>query len=115
MYITQHGFARGIFSDETVLYLHGMTDRAPFSLTMTFPRSYNAKFARETGIVCRTCSDDVLDLGRCETNAQHGNLVRVYDAERMPCDFVRGEALTLRSSCLRCGRTSRAGITTCRS
>lgn len=29
LYIAQRGFARGIFSGETVLYLHGMTDRAP--------------------------------------------------------------------------------------
>ena len=91
MYIAQHRFARGIFSDETALYLHGMTDRAPFSLTMTFPRSYNARSAREAGIVCRTCSDDVLDLGRCEAYTQYGNLVRVYDAERTLCDIVRGQ------------------------
>ena len=64
LYIAQHGFARGIFSGETALYLHGMTDLAPFSSTMTFPRSYNAKSSRESGIVCRTCSDDAPNLGR---------------------------------------------------
>ena len=48
------GSPGGIFSNETVLYLHGMTGRAPFSPTMTLPRSYNAKSAREAGIVCRT-------------------------------------------------------------
>lgn len=91
LYIAQHRFAKGTFSDETALYLHGMTDRAPFSLTMTFPRSYNAKSARETGIVCRTCADDVLDLGRCETRTQYGNVVRAYDVERTLCDIVRGQ------------------------
>lgn len=91
LYITQHRFARGIFSDETALYLHGMTDRAPFSITMTFPRSYNAKSAREAGIVCRTCADGVLSLGRCEARTQYGNAVVAYDIERTLCDIVRGQ------------------------
>ena len=75
----QHRFARGVFSDDTALFLHGMTDRAPFSLTMTFPRGYNATPAREAGIICRTCADDVLDLGIMELTTQHGNVVRVYE------------------------------------
>lgn len=91
LYVAQHRFARGIFSDETALYLHGMTDRAPFSLTMTFPRSYNAKSAREAGIVCRTCGNDVLGLGRCEVTTQYGNAVKAYDVERTLCDIVRGQ------------------------
>lgn len=91
LYVVQHRFARGIFSDETALYLHGMTDRAPFSLTMTFPRFYNAKSAREAGIVCRTCADGVLNLGKCEAKTQYGNAVRTYDVERTLCDIVRGQ------------------------
>ena len=91
VYITQHRFSRGIFSDETALYLHGMTDRAPLSLTMTFPRSYNASAARGAGIVCRTCADDVLGLGRCEVRTPYGNSVRAYDIERTLCDIVRGQ------------------------
>lgn len=91
LYITQQRFSRGIFSDETALYLHGMTDRAPFSLTMTFPRSYNASAVRGAGIVCRTCADDVLDLGKCEVRTPYGNSVRAYDIERTLCDIVRGQ------------------------
>ncbi len=91
LFILQHRFARGTFSDETALYLHGMTDRAPFSATMTFPRSYNAKKAREAGIICRTCADDLLELGACEVITQYGNAVRAYDVERTLCDIVRGQ------------------------
>lgn len=91
LYIAQHRFSRGIFSDDTALYLHGMTDRAPFAPTMTFPRSYNATAARAAGIVCRTCADDVLDLGLCKVRTEYGNAVRAYDAERTLCDLVRGQ------------------------
>ena len=89
--VAQHRFARGVFSDDTALFLHGMTDRAPFSLTMTFPRGYNATPAREAGIICRTCADDVFELGLVELVTQHGNAVRAYDLERALCDIVRGQ------------------------
>ena len=89
--VAQHRFARGVFSDDTALFLHGMTDRAPFSLTMTFPRGYNATPARKAGVICRTCADDVLGLGIMELTTQHGNVVRVYDPERTLCDLVRGQ------------------------
>lgn len=90
-FVAQHRFSRGIFSDDTALFLHGMTDRAPFSLTMTFPRGYNATPAREAGITCRTCADEVLGLGIVELATQHGNAVRAYDLERTLCDLLRGQ------------------------
>ncbi len=89
--VAQYRFARGVFSDDAALLLHGMTDRAPFFLTMTFPRGYNATPAREAGIVCRTCADEVLELGLTELTTQHGNVVRAYDLERTLCDLVRGQ------------------------
>lgn len=89
--IVQHRFSRGVYSDDTALFLHGMTDRAPFSLTMTFPRGYNATAAREMGIICRTCADEVLDLGVVELKTMCGNVVRAYDMERTLCDLLRGQ------------------------
>ena len=83
-------FPRGVFSDDTALYLHGYTDRTPFRLTMTFSRSYKATMVRGAGIEVRTCSDDVLGLGITEGRTIYGNLVRVYDLERTLCDMVRG-------------------------
>ena len=92
-FVAQHRFSRGVFSDDTALFLHGMTDRAPFSLTMTFPRAYNATAARESGILCRSCADEVLELGLTELATQHGNVVRAYDLERTLCDLVRGQRM----------------------
>jgi hypothetical protein len=69
-----------------------MTDRAPFALTMTFPRSYNTSSAREAGIVCRSCAGAVLNLGLCDAKTEYGNTVRAYDLERTLCDLVRGQS-----------------------
>lgn len=83
-------FPRGVFSDGTALFLHGYTDRTPFRLTMTFPRSYRATKARESGIEVRTCADEVLDLGLATIRTSYGHEVRAYDLERTLCDMVRG-------------------------
>lgn len=86
-------FPKGVFSDGTSLYLHDYTDRAPFQLTMTFPRSYRATKAREADIKVRTCADDVLDLGLVVVRTPYGNEVRAYDLERTLCDIVRGQRI----------------------
>ena len=88
---TQLRFPKGIFSDGTALYLHNFTDRTPFSLTMTFPRSYKATTARKSGIEVRTCADDVLSLGTIKVSTPYGNQVYAYDLERTLCDLVRGQ------------------------
>lgn len=87
-------FPKGIFSDGTALYLHDYTDRAPFALTMTFPRSYRATKAREAGIEVRTCSNDVLNLGLITIKTSYGNEVCAYDLERTLCDMLRGKRVT---------------------
>lgn len=89
--VAQHRFAKGVFSDGTALYLHGMTDRAPVHLTMTFSRNYNKTAAKAAGIVCRSCADCVLGLGLTEARTMYGNVVRAYDLERTLCDMVRGQ------------------------
>ena len=87
---TQLRFPKGIFSDGTALFLHGYTDRTPLYLTMTFPRSYRATKARESGVEVRTCADEVLGLGLATVRTSYGNEVRTYDLERTLCDVVRG-------------------------
>ena len=88
---TQLRFPKGVFSDGTALYLHGHTDRTPFRLTMTFPRSYSATTVRKAGVEVRTCADDVLGLGLTTVTTLYGNEVRAYDLERTLCDIVRGQ------------------------
>lgn len=49
---------------------------------MTLPHVYNATGAREAGIACRTCADDVFDLGLCKPKTPSGDVARDYDLER---------------------------------
>ena len=41
LYVVRHGFSRGILSNDTARFPHGMVDGVPFSPTMMFPRGYD--------------------------------------------------------------------------
>ena len=88
--VAQHGFARGVFSHDTALYLLGLCDSAPESLTMSFPRGYNPSAAKAEGIVTKSSPEGLHDLGLAELATPYGNAVRTYDAERTLCDALRG-------------------------
>lgn len=87
---TQLRFPRGVYSDNTALFLLRYSDRLPFRLTMTFPRAYRATTARKDNIEVRTCADELLELGLIAVETSYGNKVRTYDLERSLCDLVRG-------------------------
>lgn len=41
LYVVRHGFSRGILTDDTTCFPHGVADGVPFSPTMMFPRGYD--------------------------------------------------------------------------
>ncbi len=49
--ILQTRFKKGIFSYETALFLHALTDVTPFDYHMTFPQGYNNKKLAESGVI----------------------------------------------------------------
>lgn len=90
MYFLQYRFSKGVFSNETALYLHGMSDRTPQAYTMTFPHGYNAGGAKKAGLTAKFVIAETHDLGVAEMPSPCGNLLRVYDRERTLCDIVKG-------------------------
>jgi len=90
MFFLQHRFAKGIFSYETALYLHGLSDRTPISYTMTFPHGYNPHRVKKSGITARFAIPEIYELGITKMSSPCGNPVRVYDSERTLCDIVKG-------------------------
>lgn len=88
--VAQHRFARGVFSHDTALYLLGLSDSAPESLTMSFPRGYNPSSAKREGIVTKSSPEGLHELGLVKLATPYGNAVRAYGAERTLCDMLRG-------------------------
>jgi predicted transcriptional regulator of viral defense system len=91
MYFLQYRYTKGVFSNETALYLHGLSDRTPGVYTMTFPHGYGAGHLRSSGITAKFVKPEAYDLGITELPSPCGNPLRVYDKERTLCDIVKGQ------------------------
>lgn len=77
-----------IYSLDTALYLHGLTDREPFVITVTVKRGYNTLHLHNRGIRTYYVRKGVFQLGVVELKTNYGNLVRAYDKERSICDII---------------------------
>ena len=87
--IFQNRFKKGIFSNQTALFLHGLTDRTPANLHMTFPKGYNTSSPKSEGIICDVCKKEIYELGIRESKTPFGNMIRTYNAERTLCDLLK--------------------------
>ena len=88
LYFLQYKLTKGVFSNETALYLHNITDRTPMSYTMTFPSGYNTKHLKDRDINIKLSNKETFDLGIITMNSFNGNPIRVYDIERTLCDIL---------------------------
>lgn len=89
MFSFQSRYKRGIYSLNSALFLHDLSDRTPQKFNMTFPNSYNLTKPKEEGLLCVRAVDKFYSLGVTSCKTQYGNAVRVYNAERTLCDILR--------------------------
>jgi predicted transcriptional regulator of viral defense system len=85
----QSRYRSTIFSHETALYLHGLTDRTPLTYSISVPSGYHSEFLNNSGHKIFYVSRDLFDLGSTLMNTPHGNQIRTTDLERTICDIVR--------------------------
>ncbi len=78
-----------IFSHETALYLHGISDRTPFEHTVTAPSGCIPSTAIKSECKVYYIKPELFDLGKTELKTPSGNLVPCYDLERTVCDVIR--------------------------
>lgn len=89
MYILQARNQRIIFSHETALYLHDLTDRDPLEWSVTVPYGYNATHLRDEGIKVYSIKKDLHQMGIRKMETQFGRTISAYDRERTICDILR--------------------------
>jgi predicted transcriptional regulator of viral defense system len=90
MYFLQYRYSKGIFSNETALYLHGLSDRTPQAYTLTIPHKYNVQGIKKKNVKVRFVTDEIYGIGIMEMPSPLGNPIRAYDKERTLCDIVKG-------------------------
>ena len=89
MYCIQLRSDKLVFSNETALYLHDLTDRDPLFYTVTVPRGYSTNRLRENGIVTYTVKPEIYNVGVTTTKTIYGREIKVYDTERTICDIIK--------------------------
>ena len=85
----QSQFKKGIFSNETALFLHDLTDRTPLAYAMTFPANYNLGNAKNNGILASRSKELFYNMGVETVVSPSGNEVLSYNMEKTLCDILR--------------------------
>ena len=78
-----------IFSHETALYLHGISDRTPFEHTVTAPSDCIPSAAIKSECKVYYIKAELFELGKTMLKTPAGNDVPGYDLERTVCDVIR--------------------------
>lgn len=92
MYVAQQRRPKIIYSHETALFLHDLTDRDPIEYSVTVPEGYNATALRKDGFSVYGVKRELHETGVVEANTMFGNTVRVYGLERTICDCLRSRS-----------------------
>lgn len=78
-----------IFSHETALFLHGISDRTPFEHTITIPTGKMPSALLKEECKVYYIKPELFGLGKTQLKTPAGNMVPVYDLERTICDIIR--------------------------
>ena len=88
LFFLQQQYGKCIYSYQTALLLHGLTDRNPFINEVTVYQGYNAwRFKNKVNV--HQIKKDWYQIGIMYVDTIMGNTVTVYDMERTICDIVR--------------------------
>lgn len=89
MYLISLRYSQTIFSHDTALYIHGLTDREPLQYNVTVKTGYNSATLLEANVKVYSVKKDLFELGKIKAVTPFGNEVSVYDKERTVCDVLR--------------------------
>lgn len=85
----QARFKKGVFSNETALFLWDLTDQTPNRYDMTFPHNYNLTNVKSEGVNCSRVKQEWYAEGKTQLESPGGNRIMVYNMERTLCDILR--------------------------
>lgn len=89
LFIFQSKYKSSVFSHETALFLHDLTDRTPLRYSVSIPSGYHSSLLNGNGYKIYYVNRKLLDLGVISMQSPQGNEIRVTDLERTICDILR--------------------------
>ncbi len=92
MYLLHLRFSHAVFSHETALFFHDLTDREPLQYTVTVKTGYNPTNLKEEGVQVFTIKVELHEVGLTTLQTPFGHDVPVYNMERTICDLLRSRS-----------------------
>ena len=89
LYLIHLRCEQAVFSHETALFFHNLTDREPAPYSITVKTGYNPTRLKADGVQVYTVKPELHAVGRTTAQTPFGRLVPVYDMERTICDLIR--------------------------
>jgi predicted transcriptional regulator of viral defense system len=89
MYLVHLRCKQAVFSHETALFLHDLTDREPLEYEITVKTGYNPSKLKGDGIRVYTIKKELHEEGIIMMQTPFGHSVPVYNMERTICDIIR--------------------------
>lgn len=89
MYVLHLRCPQLIFSHDSSLFLHDLTDREPLEYSVTLKTGYNTTNLKNDGVQVYTVKKELCQAGLTEQLTSFGHSVPVYDMERTVCDVIR--------------------------
>ena len=87
--VAQYRCPKGVFSHETALFLHDLSDRTPLQLMMTIPSGWNTRLLSDDNMMFFYTTLKYSRMGAMNIKTASGLDVTVYDAGRTLCDCLR--------------------------
>ena len=89
MYRLQAKYASTVFSHDTALFLHDLTDRDPIHYSVTVPAGYNSQNIKAIGVKVYSIKKELYNVGLTSGKTIFGREIKCYNLERTICDIVR--------------------------
>ena len=92
MYLLHLRCPQAIFSHETALFVHDLSNREPLEYSITVKTGYNPTRLKDDGIKVFTIKTELHEVGLSIARTSFGHNVPVYDKQRTICDVLRSRS-----------------------
>ncbi|MDD3228140.1 MAG: abortive phage infection protein [Oscillospiraceae bacterium] len=89
MYLLHLRCVQAVFSHESALFFHDLTDREPSPYSVSVQRGYSPTRLKADGITVYTVKKELYPIGITSAKTPFGHTVPTYDMERTVCDLIR--------------------------
>ena len=92
MFLLHLRCGQAVFSHESALFFHDLTDREPSPYAITVRRGYSTTRLKAEGLSVYTIKPELYEVGLTTGQTPFGHTVPVYDMERTICDLLRSRS-----------------------